>query len=59
MIGEDGVEHRKEIEQFAEIARRDNVRFNHVTYQEVIMKLSKDCYEGNENYLDYLTDRYL
>ena len=59
VIGEDGVEHRKEIEQFAEIARRDNVRFSHVTYQEVIMKLSKDCYEGNENYLDYLTDRYL
>lgn len=59
VIGKDGVEHRKEIEQFAEIAQRDNVKFSHVTYQEVIMKLSKEFYEGNENYLNYITDRYL
>ena len=59
VIGKDGVEHRKEIEQFAEIAKSDNVKFSHITYQEVIMKLSKDFYDGNENYLNYITDRYL
>lgn len=59
VIGKDGVEHRKEIEQFAEIAQRDNVKFSHVTYQEVIMKLSKEFYDGNEDYLNYITDRYL
>lgn len=59
VIGKDGVEHRKEIEQFAEIAQRDNVKFSHVAYQEVIMKLSKEFYEGNEEYLNYITDRYL
>ena len=52
-------EHRKEIEQFAEIAQRDNIKFSHITYQEVIMKLSKEFYEGNEDYLNYITDRYL
>ena len=59
MVGKDGFAHRREIEQFAEIARKDNVKFSHVTYQEVIMKLSKEFYEGNESYIDYLTDRYL
>lgn len=59
VIGEEGVEHRKEIEQFAEIAKRDNVKFSHVTYQEVIMKLAQAFYKGNEAYCDYLIDRYL
>lgn len=59
VIGKDGVEHRKEIEQFANIAKRDNVKFSHITYQEVIIKLSKKFYDGNEFYCNYLTDRYL
>ena len=59
VIGNDSFEHRKEIEQFAEIAKRDNIKFSHVTYQEVIIKLSKEFYDGNESYCDYLTDRYL
>ncbi len=59
VIGKDGFEHRKEIEQFAEIAKKDNVKFSHITYQEVIMKLSKEFYGGNEKYCDYLTERYL
>jgi hypothetical protein len=59
VIGQDGAEHRKEIEQFAEIAKKDNIKFSHITYQEVIMKLSKEFYVGNEKYCDYLTDRYL
>jgi len=59
VIGEEGVEHRKEIEQFAEIVKKDNIKFSHITYQEVIMKLSKEFYSGNENYCDYLIERYL
>ena len=59
VIGKDDAEHRKEIEQFAEIAKKDNIKFSQVTYQEVITKLTKEFYIGNENYCDYLTDRYL
>ena len=59
VLGEEGVEHRKEIEQFAEIAKKDNVKFSHITYQEVIMKLAQAFYKGNEAYCDYLIDRYL
>lgn len=59
VIGQDGAEHRKEIEQFVEIAKRDNVKFSHITYQEAIMKLTQEFYVGNEKYCYYLTDRYL
>ncbi|OYU82527.1 MAG: hypothetical protein CFE24_15270 [Flavobacterium sp. BFFFF2] len=59
VIGNDGVAHRKEIEKFAEIAKKDNVKFRHITYQEVIMNLSNEFYFGNEVYINYLTDRYL
>lgn len=59
VIGTDGVEHRKEIEQFAEIAKKDGIKFSHITYQEVIVRLTKEFYSGNEKYCDYLTDRYL
>jgi hypothetical protein len=59
VIGKEGFEHRKEIDQFAEIAKKDNIKFSQVTYQEVIIKLSKEFYFGNEKYCDYLTNRYL
>lgn len=59
VIGNDGLEHRKEIEKFAEIVKKDNIKFRHITYQEVIINLSKEFYVGNEDYINYLTDRYL
>jgi len=59
VIGNDGFEHRKEIEQFTEIAKKDGIKFSHTTYQEVITKLSKEFYTGNKSYCDYMTGRYL
>ena len=59
VIGQDGAEHRKEIEQFTEIAKKDNIKFSHIKYQEVIMKLTQEFYAGNENYCNYMTERYL
>lgn len=59
VLGEDGAEHKKEIEKFAEVAQKDNINFRNVTYQEVITTLATDYYKGNESYIDYLTDRYL
>ena len=59
VIGKDGFNHRKEIEQFAEIAKKDGIKFKHATYQEVIATLLKEFYNGNEAYCDYLTNRYL
>ena len=59
VLGEDGFEHRKEIEAFAKMAKKDKIHFRHITYQEVIINLSNNFYVGNEDYIDYLRDRYL
>jgi hypothetical protein len=59
VLGEDGCKHRAEIEEFARIAKLDNIKFHSISYQELIMKLKKDFYIGNENYVNYMTDRYL
>lgn len=57
--GEAGAGHRKEIGCFAEIAKSDGVDFRHITCQEVLMRLANNSYAGHENYIDYLTERYL
>jgi hypothetical protein len=57
--GYEGCEHRKEIEEFTKIVKQDHINFHSISYQELIIKLKKDFYKGNEEYIDYLTDRYL
>lgn len=57
--GMEGYKHRTEIDEFARIARLDNILFHSISYQELIIKLKKEFYYGNEKYIDYLTDRYL
>ncbi len=57
--GKDGCRHRSEIDEFAKTAKKDSIKFHSMSYQELITKLKKDFYNGNEKYIDYLTDRYL
>jgi len=59
VLGQDGCRHRTEIEEFARIAKQDRIKFHSISYQELITILKKDYYNGNEKYIDYLTDRYL
>lgn len=59
VLGNDGCKHRAEIVEFALIAKQDNIKFHSISYQELIMKLKKEFYIGNEDYVNYLTDRYL
>lgn len=59
LVGKEGAEHRKEIEKFEVIAKRDNINFSHITYQEVIQNLSDEFYNGNEEYCNYMTERYI
>lgn len=59
VLGQDGCRHRAEIEEFAKITKQDSIKFHSISYQELIAKLKRDYYSGNEKYIDYLTDRYL
>lgn len=51
--------HRKEIERFADIMQRDNIKFSSISYQKLIINLINRYYKGNKKYIDYITGRYL
>lgn len=53
----DGLAHREEIEDFAQIVARDGVRVRSITHQEVIQSLSQHR-EDHAAYVDYLMHRY-
>lgn len=59
VLGKEGCSHREEIKKFTEITKLDNIKFHSISYQELIIKMKKEYYIGNEKYIDYLTDRYL
>lgn len=56
---EDGCVHRTEIENFSVYTRADKINFSHISYQDVICNLVKHHYVGNEDYINYLSSRYL
>jgi len=59
VLGKESCQHREEIERFTEITKLDNIKFHSISYQELIIKMKKEYYIGNEKYIDYLTERYL
>ena len=58
VIGHEGSSHRKEIELFAEIAKKDKISFQAISYQELMVKIKKNFYKGNEKYINYMMERY-
>ncbi len=58
-LGEPGAVQRAEIDAFAEIAKADGIRFSSLTYQELIVKIARECRQEHSKYVEYLTERYL
>jgi hypothetical protein len=62
VFGKEGTIHRFEIEKFSEIARADGIYFDAMTYQELILALSKECrqeHQEHTDYIKYLSEHYL
>jgi hypothetical protein len=59
VLGEQGKRHRDEVNEFAEAAKLDGIKFHSLTYQELIVTLSKRFRSEHHEYVRYLTDRYL
>lgn len=59
--GNMGEEHRKEIKEFSDFIKKDNIKFTAISYQKLIFNLNNllDRNEENEKYLDYINSRYL
>lgn len=59
VFGNEGYQHQKEIKQFSDIAKSDNIKFHSISYQELLIKMKNELYAGNEEYINYMMDRYL
>ena len=59
VFGKEGATHRNEIQDFSKAAKDDSVKFHAMSYQELIIKLSNEHREQHNQYINYITDRYL
>lgn len=58
-LGREGVNHRAEIEKFTGFTEKDDISFHALSYQDLIIRLANECHAGEENYIKYITSRYL
>ena len=58
-MGDESAKHRKEIEEFSRVAKADSVYFHALSYQELIIKLSKEHRDSHSDYIQYISNRYL
>jgi hypothetical protein len=59
VLGKEGAVHRDEIEKFSKIAKADGIYFDAMSYQELILIMSKEYRQEHANYVKYLSERYL
>jgi len=58
-IGPESAKHHKEIEEFTKITKADGVYFHAMSYQDLIIKLTKNYRDTHRDYIDYINERYL
>lgn len=59
VLGPEGVAHRRDVEHFASAATSDGVLFHALTYQELVLGMARTFGDKHEEYVQYLTDRYV
>ncbi len=59
IFGEDGYIHKNEIEMIKDVFQKDDLNFQSITYQELIIKLMQNKREEDSEYIKYLAERYL
>ena len=57
--GTEAVRHAAEVAEFSEFLGRDEIAFQTLTYQEVILNLTRSQREKHTAFIDYLVERYL
>jgi hypothetical protein len=58
-FGEEGGNHRKEIEVFSQATRSDGIKFHALTYQDLITRLAEEYRAQHAEYIEYISGRYL
>jgi hypothetical protein len=58
-LGYDGWKHREEILKFLEVAKSDGIAIHELSYQELIARLADRHRGSHQEYIGYITSRYL
>jgi len=58
-IGPESAKHHKEINEFTKITKEDGIHYHAMSYQDLIIKLTKDYRKIHRDYIDYISGRYL
>lgn len=59
VLGNAGSVHRDEIEAFSTVAKTDGIYFHAMSFQELILLLSKEYRQEHARYIKYFSERYL
>ncbi|MBW1799432.1 MAG: hypothetical protein JRJ85_01755 [Deltaproteobacteria bacterium] len=59
VLGHDGAVHRNEIDIFSEVTKSDGIKFHALSYQDLVVKLSKGYRNEHPEYIQYVSERYL
>jgi len=58
-IGPESAAHHREINEFIKITKADRIYFHAISYQDLIIKLSKEYWDIHKDYIDYISGRYI
>lgn len=59
VLGPEGAKHAQEIEAFKAVTQKDGISFDALSYQELIVSLCNNCGPEHEEYIRYISERYL
>ena len=58
-LGYEGWKHREEIEKFMKVAKSDGILIHGMSYQELIVRMADYYRDSHQEYIEYITNRYL
>jgi len=58
-FGREGAKHRVEADEFMSAAKQDGIKFYSKTYQESITYVAQNRRDSHQEYVEYITTRYL
>ena len=59
VLGHDGAVHRNEIDTFSRVVKSDGIKFHALSYQELIVNMSREYRTEHPDYIQYISERYL
>ncbi len=59
VIGSEGAKHQEETDDFLSVSKADGIKVHAQSYQELISRIAIEHREDHNEYVKYITDRYL